>query len=158
MPLVLTQRAVHLILLRRFHGSFGVMAIQADRRLHNQTVPRSRSGVNLVTRQAGGVGAEDCDVADTSQDVAIPGVQAHIVHPGKVDFEILKEIVSRYKVVRIGESGGARLSQPDMALRADRSNGLALRSALLRQQDQRRVIGMLQADVAVACEAVQSKR
>jgi len=118
----------------------------------------SRPGVNLVTRQAGCVGAEDRDVADTSQDVAIAGVQALIVRSGKVDLEILEEIVPRYEVVRIREPGGARLSHPDMALRADRSNGLALGSALLRQQDQRRVIRMLQADAAVACEAVQSKR
>src|SRR5262245_55992252 len=134
------------------------MTIEAYRGLDDQTVLGSGTGVNLMTRQAGSVGAEDGDVADTSQDVAIARVQAHIIRLGKVGLKILKEIVPRDKVVRIRQAGGAGLAHPDMALRADRNHGLPLGSALFRQPDQRRVIGMLQADVAVARVAVQSKR
>ena len=67
-------------------------------------MPRACIGMHLMAVEAGDFFvAIKNNVTHVPKHVTVPRVQLRIVGSGEVDREILKEIVARNKVVRIGK-------------------------------------------------------
>jgi hypothetical protein len=62
----------------------------------------------------------------------ISRIHLRSVGAGKINFVVLEQVIAGNEVIWVGQAGGSRLSEAQVALRTNRSDYLRVIAALLR--------------------------
>src|SRR5262249_26358680 len=135
-----------------------VMTVEADCRSRRATVLFARVGVHLMARDAGReFRPRHRYVPDITQHMPVAGIQTGVISLGEIHLVVLEKIIAWNKVIRIRKPGRPGVSRPQVALRAGRLDRLSVFLALFREKNQRRIVGVLEIDIAMAGIAVEPK-
>src|ERR1035438_2144513 len=126
---------MHCVLLHYLFRAIGVMAIEADRPAQDEAMLGGCVVVNLVTTDAGDIAAFHRYVAGVADNM-IPGFC-------EIDLKIGKKIVARHEVVGVGKAARSGLAAAQMALPANGNDLLGIGGMLLREPDERCVVGVI---------------
>src|SRR5262245_4967500 len=136
-------------------GAF--MTILADWTFADRVMP-GRVGMNLMTGQAGDVELSiNNHLADVVGYVLVSWIHISGVGFGKIDFVVLEQVIAGNEIVGIGQAGGARLPEAQVALRTNRSDYPRVIAAFFRQPNQGGVPAVLDSYIAMANVAIESK-
>src|SRR5262245_6486883 len=118
----------------------------------------ARIGVYLMAGDARGeFRPVHSHIPDIAQHKPVDSVQTEVVRLREIDLIVLEKIVTRNEVIRVRKPRRPGPSQAQVALGACRLNCLGIFLALLREKDQRCIIGMLEVDIAMTGVTVESK-
>ena len=112
--------------------------------------------MHVMTRKAGHlVASVKSDIANVFQNMPIGRIKRFEVLVGPINVQIAEEVVSRDKGVRVGQTGAAGFSRPNVALAANRRDDARRVPSPLRENNLRCIFAVFQPHVAVAGETVQ---
>jgi hypothetical protein len=108
------------------------VALSTDRRTKQAAVALHGVSMNLVATETGNrLIPIHGHLAHIAPDMPVTSIELCIIGPGKVDLEVLEEIVSGNEAIRERTTGRARLSSAEMALGTERRDNLCIAAPFL---------------------------